>query len=172
MPLPFAHGFLGASIVAAIHPKPFEKYYFPVLFGAFLANAADFDFALVFLFNSKEFHRGFTHSIFFAVLVIIIFLLILGWKKHREAVAYGLAFASHFILDFVTTKIGGGLELYFPFSKERFGLRWFGLSEVPSKMSVIEIFQTIGLEIIIFAPLFLLVFLLKRKKDEARKLHP
>lgn len=166
MPLPFAHGLLGASIVAAIHPKPFDKYYFPVILGGFLANAADFDFALVFLLHSKEFHRGFTHSIFFAVLVISIFLLILGWKKHREAVAYGLAFASHFILDFVTTKIGGGLELYFPVSKERFGLGIFGLSEVPSKMTIFEIFQTIGLELSIFAPILVLIFFLKRKKDE------
>ncbi len=163
MPLPFAHGLLGASIVAAIHPKPFEKYYLPLMFGGFLANAADFDFALVFLFGSKELHRGFTHSITFSILICAIFLIYLGLKKYREASAYGLAFASHFTLDFITTKIGGGLELYSPFSNERLGLRWFGLSEVPSKLTVFEIFQAVGLELVIFAPIFLLICFIKSK---------
>ena len=164
MPLPFAHGLLGASIVGAIHPKPFDKYLLPAFIGGFLANVADFDFLLVFLFYSKEFHRGFTHSIFFSVLVGACFLLFLGRKKYREALAYSMAFASHFILDFITTKIGGGLEIYFPFSKERFGLGLIGLSEVPSKLSIYEIFLTIGLELIIFAPIFLIVYFLKKDK--------
>lgn len=169
MPLPFAHGLVGASIVAAIHPKPFEKFYFPVLLGGFLANAADFDFALVFLLGSKEWHRGFSHSIFFALIVGAVFLLFLGLKKYREALAYTLAYASHFILDFVTIKIGGGLELFFPFSNERIGLGWFGLSEVPSKMTVLQIFQTIGLELLIFAPIFLLIYFVKKKRVRMKK---
>ena len=166
MPLPFAHGLLGASIIAAIHPKPFDKHWFPLLLGGFLANAADFDFALVFLLGSKEFHRGFTHSVMFAVVIFAGCLIYFGLEKYREALAYGLAFASHFILDFITTKIGGGLEIYFPFSKERIGLRWFGLSEVPSKLTVLEIFQAISLELLIFIPIFLLIYFFK--KAEAR----
>lgn len=167
MPLPFAHGLLGASVVAAIHPKPFGKYWLPLLLSGFLANAADFDFALVFLLGSKEFHRGFTHSIMFAVVICAVYLLYFGREKYRQALAYGLAFASHFILDFVTTKIGGGLELFFPFSKERIGLRWFGLSEVPSKLSILEIFQAIGLELLLFTPLFLIVYFFKKRKARA-----
>lgn len=166
MPLPFAHGILGASIVGAIHPKPFDKYLLPAFFGGFLANAADFDFLLVFLFHSKEFHRGFTHSIFFSVLVGTCFLLFLGRKKYREALAYAMAFASHFILDFITTKLGGGSEIYFPFSKERFGLGLIGLSEVPSTLSIYEIFLTIGLELLIFTPIFLLIFYLRKKNGK------
>lgn len=165
MPLPFAHGILGASIVGAIHPKPFGKYFLPAFIGGFLANAADFDFLLVFLFHSKEFHRGFTHSIFFSVLVGTCFLLFLGQKKYREALAYAMAFASHFILDFITTKIGGGLEIYFPFSKERFGLGLIGLSEVPSKLSIYEIFLTIGLELLIFTPIFLIIYFIRVKSS-------
>ncbi len=170
MPLPFAHGLLGASIVAAIHPKPFAKYYFPLLLGGFLANSADFDFALVFLFGSKELHRGFTHSIFIAILFCAICLIYFGWRKYRQALAYGLAFSSHFILDFLTTKIGGGLELYFPFSSERLGLRMFGISEVPSKLTILEIFQAIGLELLIFTSLFLIICFLRVKYSKFNKL--
>jgi inner membrane protein len=163
MPLPFSHGLLGASIVAAIHPKPFKKYYLPILLGGFLANAADFDFALVFLFDSTELHRGFTHSILFAVLFCVLCLISLGREKYREALAYGLAFSSHFILDFITTKVGGGLELLFPFSTDRFVLGWFGLLEVPSNLTFSGIFQAICLELLIFTPIFLIVYFLKNK---------
>jgi membrane-bound metal-dependent hydrolase YbcI (DUF457 family) len=163
MPLPFSHGLLGASIVAAIHPKPFEKYYLPVLLGGFLANAADFDFALVFLFDSTKLHRSFTHSILFAVLFCVICLTSFGRQKYREALAYGLAFSSHFVLDFITTKVGGGLELLFPFSTDRFVLGWFGILEVPSHLTFSGIFQAICLELLIFTPIFLIVYFLRNK---------
>ncbi len=75
-------------------------------------------------------------------------------KNHlRDALAYGLAYTSHCILDFATTVRGNGVELFFPFTTERFGLRWFGLSEIPSQLSAAEILKTIGLEFLIFAPL-------------------
>ncbi|MEP6900502.1 MAG: metal-dependent hydrolase [Actinomycetota bacterium] len=170
MPLPIAHGFLGASIVAAIHPKPTDRFYFPLLIGAFLANAADFDFAFSIIFGLKGWHRGFTHSIFFALIFTLILLISFGRNYFREALAYGLAFTSHCFLDFVTTKEGDGLELLFPFLTDRFGLRWFGLSEIPSRFSTFEILNTIGLELLIFAPVFMFVFWLRTfvKKKEAQ----
>jgi membrane-bound metal-dependent hydrolase YbcI (DUF457 family) len=112
MPLPIAHGLLGATLVAAIHPEPAKRYSIPLLAGAFLANAADLDFALVFVLRSKAWHRGFSHSITFALIVGLIFVLFLGKCHIREAIAYGLAFASHAILDYVTTKEGGGVKYY------------------------------------------------------------
>jgi membrane-bound metal-dependent hydrolase YbcI (DUF457 family) len=69
MPLPIAHGLLGACVIAALYPKPTNRRYIPLFIGALLANAADFDFLLVFIFHSKEWHRGFSHSIFFALVV-------------------------------------------------------------------------------------------------------
>jgi membrane-bound metal-dependent hydrolase YbcI (DUF457 family) len=133
MPLPIAHGLLGASLVAAIHPRPARRHFIPLLVGAFLANAADLDFALVFILRSKAWHRGFSHSITFALLVTLSFVLLLGASRVREAVAYGSAFASHAVLDYVTTKEGGGVDLLWPFSSERLVLGWVGLSELPSQ---------------------------------------
>ena len=156
--MPIAHGFLGASIVAAIVPKPFKKrYYISVLIGVFLANLADFDFLLVFATHNKDWHRGFTHSIIFALAIGLLFYLYFGKQRWREALAYGLAFASHFVLDFITTKVGGGLELFFPFSNERYGLRLFGLSEYPSRMSPLEMISALMIEFVIFFLLFLLI---------------
>lgn len=162
MPLPIAHGLLGAAAVAAIHPKPSARHFLPLFAGAFLANAADFDFGFSVFFGLKEWHRGFTHSLSFALLFTLILIFWLGRNRLREALAYGLAYASHCILDFATTKEGRGVELLFPVTTDRFGLRWLGLSELPSRLSVTEILTTLGLEILIFAPLLALVLWLRR----------
>jgi membrane-bound metal-dependent hydrolase YbcI (DUF457 family) len=72
-----------------------------------------------------------------------------------------LAYASHCLLDFATSKKGSGVEFLFPLTRERFGLRWFGLSEIPSQLSLTEILASIGLEILIFSVLFLVVVWLR-----------
>lgn len=162
MPLPIAHGLLGASIVAAIHPQPNDRHFLPLFVGAFLANAADLDFLLVFLFRSRDWHRGFSHSILFALAVCLIFLLTMGKRHLREAAAYGLAFSSHAFLDFVTTKEGGGVELWWAFSSERFALGWVGLSELPSRLTRIEILKALSVELALFTSLLMLIMYLRR----------
>lgn len=163
MPLPVAHGLLGASFVAAVHPRPTRLRGLPLLAGAVLANAADLDFALVFALGSKSWHRGFTHSLAFALIVCLTFLLAAGARRAREAATYGLAYASHALLDFATTREGGGLELLWPFSADRLGLRWWGLSEIPSRLPPAEILKSLALEFALFAPPLLLVLLLRRR---------
>jgi inner membrane protein len=173
MPLPIAHGLLGATLVAAIHPKPARRYLVPLFIGSLLANAADLDFVLMFIFRSKAWHRGFSHSIVFALLVSLIFVLFLGMRRIREAVAYGLAFASHSILDYVTTKEGTGVELLWPFSSQKLGFGWVGLSEMPSRMTPLEIFTSLILELMLFALLLLLMIGVKKyiSQDSGRTRH-
>lgn len=162
--MPFAHSLVGASLVAAVLPRR-PRYWAWLAAGAFLANAADLDFILVFLFRSRAWHRGFTHSLVFALAVFLCFLLALGRGRAREAAAFGLAFASHAVLDFATTKAGGGLELLWPFSVDRLGLRWWGLSELPSGLPVAGILKSLSLEFVLFAPPLLLLILLRRNAD-------
>lgn len=162
MPLPIAHGLLGAGVVAALHPRTKKRLFVPLLAGALLANAADFDFALVFTLHSKSWHRGFSHSVMFALLVWSAFVLSLGTRQLRRATAYGLAFASHGLLDYVTTKQGGGVELLWPFSSGRLALGLAGLSEVPSRMPPAEVFKSLGLELLLFTPPLLLLLGVRR----------
>jgi len=89
MPLPVAHGLLGASIIAAVHPRPTNRYFLPLVTGALLANAADFDFLPAILFHSKTWHRGFSHSITLAVFVCLIFVVCLGWQHITQCDALG-----------------------------------------------------------------------------------
>lgn len=163
MPLPFAHALVGASLAAAIHTRPDTlRYRVALVSGAILANAPDLDFLLVFTLHSKAWHRGFTHSLVFAGFVCLLFVLTFGTRRLRDALAYGVAFASHGLLDFLTTKIGGGVELFWPFSAERLLLGWAGLSEMPSRLPPLTILKWLAVELAIFAPLLLAVLLWRR----------
>jgi len=169
MPLPIAHGLLGASVVAVLHPKIKSVFSIPLLIGAFLANTADLDFVFVLLTGDKIWHRGFSHSILFSVFVFIAVAIFLGRNRIRESLAFSLAYFSHVVLDFLTTRLGGGLELLWFFSPKRFISGWVGLSETPSKLSPLEILRAIGLEILIFGFLFAIVFYLRNSFSKGKK---
>ena len=165
MPLPIAHGLTGAALVAALHPNPSSRRYrVALLAGALLANAADLDFALVWAFHSRAWHRAFTHSLFFAAVVGLLFVALKGRARLREALALGLAFLSHGALDWFTTREGGGVELLWPFSSERVMLGMWGLSEVPSRLPPSGILKALLVELLIFGPPFALVLLLRRRR--------
>jgi len=162
MPLPFAHGLVGASVVAGMHPRPSRWHHAPLVVGAMLANCADLDFGLALLTHDRTFHRGFTHSIPFAFALLLVALAIFGRTHARETFAYGLAYASHALLDYSTVKFGGGVELFWPFSSERFGLGLVGLSELPSLMPSMYILKSLLLELLIFTPLLAAVLFARR----------
>jgi len=174
MPLPIAHALVGASIAAALHTRPdppLRRYRIALIVGAVLANAPDLDFFLVFTLHSRAWHRGFTHSLVFAGLVCMLFVLASGRRRRRDALAYGLAFASHGVLDFLTTKFGGGVELFWPFSAERLMLGWAGLSEIPSRLPPLTILKWLAVESIVFAPLLLAVLFWRRTLSRRRNSH-
>lgn len=164
MPLPVAHTLLGASVVAALEPGPLlRSNYHALLVGAVMANVADLDFLLVYALHSKTWHRGFSHSLVFAALVCVFCLLWGGRQRLRTAAAYGIAFASHSVLDFATTKKGTGVELLWPFYRQKLVLGWCGLSETPSKMPPFEIVKSLLLEFALFAPLLLAISFLRSR---------
>ncbi|HEV2802085.1 MAG TPA: metal-dependent hydrolase [Pyrinomonadaceae bacterium] len=164
MPLPIAHALVGASVVAATYTRPRSpRYLLALIVGASLANAADLDFLLVIAFHSRAWHRGFTHSLVFAACVTLLFVFAFGhWRRARDGAAYGLAFASHCILDFLTTKEGGGVELLWPFSTDRFALSWAGLSELPSRLPPLTVLKWLAVEFALFAPLLLFIWYWRR----------
>jgi membrane-bound metal-dependent hydrolase YbcI (DUF457 family) len=162
--MPVAHGLVGAGLAAALHPQPFARRNAALLVAFALANCPDLDFILVFAFHTRAWHRAFTHSLFFALAVSFCMLAALGWRRRAEVLAYGLAFASHGLLDFATTKVGGGVELLWPFTNERYALRAFGLSELPSRITAGEMLSYMLVEVLIFLPPFLVVYLWRRRR--------
>jgi membrane-bound metal-dependent hydrolase YbcI (DUF457 family) len=114
---------VGAVVVAALHPQPFRHRGLPLFVGAALANCADLDFGLALLTHDRSWHRGFTHSLAFSLLLTVTALAVWGGARLREVLAYGACYTSHGLLDYSTTKFGGGVQLLWPITQERFGLR-------------------------------------------------
>ena len=92
-----------------------------------LANLPDLDFLPgCFDGNANHLHRGFTHSLTFAILVSL--ALSCAWRIvpgfRRSILLYFTAYSSHLLIDFFTgTKIGWthtgfGMPLFWPWSKE------------------------------------------------------
>lgn len=132
MPLPIAHSLIGASIVAASYPNrtPRENWK-SLIVGAALATAPDLDLLVIWLFNlNRDWHRGFTHSLFFAVLVGLLIYVFKGRQFLKEAILFGLVVLSHGLFDALVS-IKGGVGLLWPFS-HRFA---FGLFEYPDTLA-------------------------------------
>lgn len=163
MPLPIAHGLVGAGLVKLIHPNVSPKDWKSLLIGFVVANLADFDFVFVFLFGWKNFHRGITHSLAFAILVSLIFFILLRNKDWRIPLAYSAAFLSHTILDFIFAKYGGGVRLFIPFDDNSYRLGILSFSELTRGFHILDMFYFSIIEILIFFPIFLLVITLKTR---------
>ncbi|MEZ5345336.1 MAG: metal-dependent hydrolase [Pyrinomonadaceae bacterium] len=162
MPLPIAHGCVGAAIVALIHPKIKRIVSFPLLFGGFMANAADLDFILSYSTGDKSWHRGFTHSVLFSFFIAAIFLVWFKKERLREALAYSLAYFSHLVLDFSTSDHGGP-ELFWFFSERRFSVGVVSFSVAPSKLPLSEILYAAMWETAVFGTLFFAVYFMMRR---------
>jgi membrane-bound metal-dependent hydrolase YbcI (DUF457 family) len=166
MPLPIAHGLLGAAIVTAMLPDGCApaRNWKPLLLGAALASAPDLDY---FLKTSQ--HRGFTHSIIFALIVGCACFAVRGATNIRLTIAYAAAALSHCLLDFATTKAMPGVELFWPITTRRFGLgiidyyRLTGVDPVHflSQDVSADLLKMAELELLIFVPVFLLVLSIK-----------
>lgn len=108
MPLPVAHGLIGASAVAALLPLSRTRIAKPLLLGVVLGVSPDFDYALNWLrIGRGGWHHGFTHSIPFALLIGLVTTILLREWKARSFVVFSAAFASHTLLDFLITESMG-----------------------------------------------------------------
>lgn len=164
MPLPFAHGLVGASVFALFLPKLSLVRDWKIFLAAlFFSVAPDFDFFFVWVLGLGEhWHRGFTHSVLFAASITILMLLLKGFSHARTILALGSALLSHALLDSLTTAHGGGAQLLFPFSDVRFGAGFnrFFTSESEFVLSVL-VKQSL-VELLIFTPIFLAVLVAKK----------
>lgn len=162
MPLPVAHGAVGAGLVALVRARSSVRDdWKKLLAGALLAISPDLDFFFLWVLHLRGWHRSFSHSIMMAVIVTALLYLLLGRRRTRDVIAYGLAFLSHGLLDFATTKNAGGVELLWPFSSARFKLGVIGFIELPAGYSLSETIKYSLIELLVFVPVLLLVLLLR-----------
>jgi membrane-bound metal-dependent hydrolase YbcI (DUF457 family) len=167
MPLPLAHALVGASAVAALQPASQSSQWKPLLVGALLGIAPDFDYALnVLRISGGGWHHGFTHSIAFACVLGLLTVAVLREWSGRSFIAYFAAAVSHTLLDYLITE-SYGVALWWPFTDHRYKLRlpnpidytWNNASLWDAGWGLLKITLV---EFMIFAPLFLLVVSLRR----------
>lgn len=93
--------------------------------GVFASVIPDLDvlgFRLGIAYSHELGHRGFTHSLAFAVALAMVAVVFANRLKSRPQHAFAFVFvacASHGLLDMLTTG-GHGIALFWPFSEERF----------------------------------------------------
>lgn len=125
MPTIFSHALLPLATGAVLGKRRVPQRV--AFLGATLAVLPDFDvvgFSLGIGYESQWGHRGFTHSIAFAVLLPA--LIALCWKTARSWGTYAFLVAclsSHALLDLLTDG-GQGVMLFWPFLDDRFFLQW------------------------------------------------
>jgi|ERR1044072_1599648 membrane-bound metal-dependent hydrolase YbcI (DUF457 family) len=168
MPLPVAHGLLGATVVGALQSSEvFKRNWKELLLGACLGVCPDFDYFLNYIPGSGGgWHHGFTHSFVFAFLLGALASGLTGRWKLKELMMFSLATLSHPLLDFFFTE-SRGIELFWPFSYWRFKLlipspidySWRTTSLSATALDLVKISLK---ELIIFAPVVSVVLWLKR----------
>lgn len=176
MPLPVAHAFIGAATAEVMLPRETRHRLYMVLAAGALAVAPDLDFILVWVLGlDRDWHRGFSHSLLMAALLGGTALAWWGRTRWREAAAFGLALASHGLLDALTTVQGRGVQLFWPLWMERFRLGVVDLWEMqPGWLAAGELGRALHvsvLELLLLGPVVLGLFCIRRYAGR-RRLRP
>ena len=169
----FGHGIVGYTIQKLLDFKNLKWLLFFAILSTILPDADVLTFKLGIVYEHPLGHRGFTHSILFAMFWALLLMLLFG-RKHKFIwfVVIFLSTLSHGILDAMTSG-GNGVGFLIPFNNERF---FFPFREIKvSPIGIERFFSDWGLQVVlselkfIFIPCFLilavrfLVLKLKRK---------
>jgi membrane-bound metal-dependent hydrolase YbcI (DUF457 family) len=176
LPLPIAHGLVGASLIAASYKSTSVSQHWKLLtLGAFLANFPDFDFFFIWVLDyDVHWHRSFTHSILFAIVVGALTTVFTGRLRSKLFALYTSIILSHSILDALATTTAGGVPLLWPLIKHKFrvGVLQYvdtDLSMYPWPQFLEGAVKVSLIELIVFSPL-LFVILLKNRKEQSVRL--
>jgi inner membrane protein len=169
LPLPIGHVCISASAVVVLKPDFSLKSDWKILtLGLLLSIAPDFDYALVWIFKlSNEWHRGFSHSLVFAVVLGVSAAFILKADRIRNAFIFTAAAASHTLLDYATSHTAeGGVSLFWPFSSQQYALGLtkgfeISLSETSRLEMIAHLVRASMFEVLVFGPVLLIVLTMR-----------
>src|SRR5438477_244944 len=105
MPLPIAHGLVAATIVAVVYDHPdLRRPSVAMSIEALLAIAPDVDLIALYL-GFRGVHRGFSHSLAWALFTTCVAAVMLGASRLPEAAAYGADVTHHALLRLQTVPL-------------------------------------------------------------------
>lgn len=163
----FGHGLAG-FVLAKLSNKQSKKLLIVALISAIIPDIDVVGFYMGIPYEAPLGHRGFTHSITFALLWAILTALLFEKKQRiKFAVIIFLATISHSILDALTNG-GSGVGFFIPFDNTRHFFNYRPI--VVSPIGIKRFFSAWGLEVLLSELLWiglpcLLIYLGKQIKN-------
>ena len=148
----FSHALAAVAIGRALTIRESLKFWLLGMFCAVIPDADVVAFSFGIPYDHPFGHRGFTHSLFFAVilgaLITLVFYKNVPLRSRRFAVLSGyffLATASHSVLDAFTNG-GLGVAFFYPFTDARYFFPWRPIQVSP--ISVDSFFSEWGIRVL------------------------
>ena len=142
----FGHSAVGFTLAKVIDNKNLKWLIIAAIFSTILPDFDVLAFKFGIAYAHPLGHRGFTHSILFALLWALV--LMFKWGKQNKLIWFLVIFlstVSHGILDAMTTG-GKGVGFFIPFNNNRF---FFPFREIKvSPIGVKEFFSEWGIQVI------------------------
>lgn len=164
----FGHGLLGYTLAKVIDKKEVKILTLLAVGSSMLPDADVIGFYNGIEYSSPLGHRGFTHSILFAIIWAILLAVIFG--KTRKFIFFSVIFLatiSHGILDAMTTG-GEGVGFFIPLDNTRY---FFELRPIKiSPIGIRRFFSAWGMQVILSELVWigipcLFILLLKKLKN-------
>ncbi|MFK7781303.1 metal-dependent hydrolase [Psychroserpens sp.] len=143
----FGHGILAYTISKVIDNQELKILTVLAVVSSILPDADVLAFKFGIPYEHVFGHRGFTHSIFFAILWALILTLI--FAKRRSVIFFSvlcLSTLSHGILDAMTSG-GEGVGFFIPFNNERYFFPFRGIKVSP--IGIEKFFSEWGLQVLL-----------------------
>ena len=178
MPSPIAHTIVGSTFYF-LYKKESNFNILNLVFFVFLSSLPDFEFFYIennTIHFSNIYHRGFTHSIFFAFFIYAILSLInwLIFKKGTHFILF-LTIFSHCILDLFSfdsplSENGYGIKLFWPFSDKYFISPFTIFQGIDSNdLTNISAWKNVLFDFILIIPCSLIIFFNAKNKKRANQ---
>lgn len=142
----FGHAIVGLTLTKVIDNKNLKWLLLLAIFSTILPDFDVVAFKLGIAYEHPLGHRGFTHSIVFAMLWALLLMFTIG-KKHKLIWFLVVFFStlSHGFLDAMTSG-GKGVGFFIPFNNDRF---FFPFREIlVSPLGIKNFFSTWGLHVL------------------------
>ncbi|WP_299557032.1 metal-dependent hydrolase [Seonamhaeicola sp.] len=143
----FAHGIVGYTFSKVIDTKNLKWLVIAAIFSAIFPDFDVVGFKFGIPYGHPLGHRGFTHSIFFAILWALLLMFVFGRKnKLIWFLVIFLSTVSHGVLDAMTSG-GRGVGFLIPINNQRF---FFPFREIiVSPLGIEAFFSEWGLKVIL-----------------------
>lgn len=174
MPMPLAHGLLGATVaVVATGRRTTPGLWRVLVAGAVLGVCPDFDYLLNIVPGlGGGWHHSFTHSFTFALVAGLTGAALTRDLSRAWVAACALAVLSHTLLDFALTE-SRGVELFWPLSARRFRLMIpnpidYSWRHASLRATALDVAQICAYEFMLFAPTCAAALLYRRARRRRR----